>query len=871
MKVKLITILVLAICAVGLVGYISYIGLSNLMTTIEETVTPDHREEDLQEMLFHISEAENSIRIYTITREKNYLHSFYSNIEETENILTELNELSNDDEFFSLHLDSIEQLLQKKTDIQKRLIRLKQDQKRVDVYEEVLTKVQSLERKNAVFDSLEQAVEKAEANLTREIDQKEKEISNVEEQTEEKDKQGFFKRLFGTGKKSEEEAIAEGEEIAEKARQLDTLIAAKDTLSNIIDTLKKEDITKEIQTSLAEIKTREEKIDRELTVAELILTRRDKAIAQKIQEEVVILQNHFSQLDVSQAEEASFFFLKITNLIKIVGSIFSMLFLILVFIVMNDIKVNQRIRKQLEVAKNKAEDLAKAKSDFLSNMSHEIRTPMNAILGFAEQLVQTDMNDQSKKQLNIIQNASRHLLSIINDILDFAKIEAGKIKLEKIAFSIEESAQIVYDTLYKNASDKNLDFSLEIGDNLKNQSVKGDPVRFRQILFNLAGNAIKFTEEGFVKIKIDHDFRHIILQVIDSGIGIDVNSQDLIFNEFDQVSSDTSKKYGGTGLGLAIVKKLVEMQKGSIIVESERDQGTEFRIELPYIPTKKIEKDFLDADQKPDFIFPSETKILIVDDEEYNRMLLESIFSKHHIQHESAKSGNEAIEKFSAGHFDLVLLDLQMNEMDGFETCRRLREEFQAEIPIIAATATSTGEVREKCIASGMDNILLKPIQEKELFDCLHNYLSKITIGFEEEIYEFPAESKPDKKKHNISDNKKDLSQVIDLFQNDKSLALSMTNIYYKNLTNAISEFQKDLNDGKYENLKAFAHKIIPSTRHMGFENLADNLKKLELSISDKIDSENVKEQVSNILTESKEIVKDLEEILNSEKEEVNL
>jgi len=865
LRVKLIVILFLAISAVALVGYVSYIGLNNLMTTLEETVQPDYREEQLQRLLYQISEAENSIRIYTITRESQYLNSYYSNVGKADTLIQSLIEGSTHDTYMAHHLDTISQLLNNKTSIQKRLIRLKQDQKRINVYEEVLAKIQSLERKNAVFDSLEIAVSTAEKNLEKEIQEKEKEIVLGETDTEE-EKPGFFKRIFGSSKKDEQEEPAQGQIREKKVKELDTLLAAKDTLTNIIDTLKKENITQKIEQSLAEIKVREEKLNKELTIAELILTRRDKNIAYKIQHQVDLVQKYFNQQDVGQAEEASYFFGKITDLIKIIGTISSMLFLVLIFVVMNDIAVNQRYRKQLEVAKNKAEELALAKDEFLSNMSHEIRTPMNAILGFAEQLNNAKLSGQNRQQLNIIQNASKHLLSIINDILDYAKIEAGKIKLEKIPISIEENAQIVYDTLYKNASDKNLDFKLEIGQNIKNHYVKSDPVRFRQILFNLAGNAIKFTDRGFVKIFIDHDFRHIIIKVADSGIGIDQDSIHLIFKKFDQASSNTSRKYGGTGLGLAIVKKLIDMQKGLITVKSEKGEGTEFTVKLPYIPTTRAKRSRKEKSRSTEISLPENVKILLVDDEEYNLLLMESVFNKNNINYKSTRSGKEAIEMFKNEHFDLILIDLQMNDLDGFETTRLLREQHKTHIPIIAATASATREIKNKCINAGMNDILIKPILEGDLLNCLKLFLHPDSaLSAKNRKNEKPAAELAEK-----IDNSDNLKAIFTLFQNDKDLAINMTHIYFKNIVTAVSEFKDNIEPANLESIRNIAHRLIPSTRHMGFEKLADQLKCLEQNVVDKVSEEEIKRQAKQIITDSEEIIVRLEKFLESMEEKIN-
>ncbi len=865
MKLKLIAILLLALSAILMVGFVSYFGLSNLMATIEATVKPDYREEKLQDLLYHLSEAENGVRIYTITRDPQYLRSFFSNNLQADSIIQYLRVNSIDNPYLFSAFDSIDQLISKKVNIQNRLVRLKQDQKRIDVYEEVLAKVQSLERKNAVFDSLENTIAETEKKLEREIIIKEQElILSENELTEEK--QGLLKKIFGQGKKAERAQHAQQENVAIKEKELDTLLAVKDTLTNIIDTIRKENITSEVEQSLAEIKGKEEALNKELTIAELILTRRDKQFSNSIHQQVSKMQAYFDEKNASKATEASSFFSNITNLIKIIGTIFSVIFVVMAFIIFKDIKTNQRYRMQLERAKKKAERLAQAKNDFLSNMSHEIRTPMNAILGFAEQLSESPLDEKGKKQLSIIQNASQHLLSIINDILDFAKIEAGKIKLEKIPFYIPDNAQIVYDTLYKSALDKNLQFDLDISDQISEHHVKGDPVRFRQILFNLTGNAIKFTEEGFVKIIIDHDFRHIIIKVLDSGIGIEKENIHLIFKKFDQANQSTSKKYGGTGLGLAIVKKLVEMQRGLITVKSEKGQGTEFTVKLPYIPMDPSEEEKLHQtdDEKVFLSHLHNTRVLLVDDEEYNLLLLESILKKYSIPFVSVSNGSKAVEKFSKSQFDIAFVDLQMEDMDGIELTNVIRTQFNSDIPIIACTASANSETREKCLQAGMNHVLVKPIREKDFIQFIQKNIDQ-NQSQRKVTNDIPPEGSPTNTIHH--ENK--LDEIYRLFQNDKNMAMSMAGIYHKNLLEINAFYKKEAFEALGKT-RALAHKILPSTRHMGFESLAASLKELERQIEENGKSETINDLIKQIERESDDILRQIEEFIDSNNVNVN-
>jgi signal transduction histidine kinase/FixJ family two-component response regulator/CHASE3 domain sensor protein len=859
LRIKLVIMLVLAISAVLIVGYISYHGLRSLMATIEENLEPDSREADLESLLHQISEAESNLRIYAITEESRYLRPYYEHVEKADSLLQVLQNKSINELSITRHLDTIQQTLSKKTGIQNRLIRLNQEQERIDVYEEVLYQFQYLEKKNAMFDSLRSAIERAEQTLEKEILEKEKEIhdqgSDFEADTEVQERKGFFRRLFKSDKKPEQKPSVPIPDTDNKLEELDNLMAAKDTLSQIIDTLKSEDISMEIERTLAEIRIRQENINRELVLVELNLTKRDKAYGYQIQRQAAQIHKIFVELDAAQAREASNFFHKITNQITITGSVFAMLFIILVFIVMNDVKINQKYRKALEEAKNNAEKLALAKEDFLSNMSHEIRTPLNAIIGFAEQMDHSELDTQSRGQLSIIQNASRHLLSIINDILDYAKIEAGKIQLDNIPFSIEEHMRLVYDTLYKSATDKKLEFILDFDQSINGRFTMGDPVRYRQILFNLAGNAIKFTEKGFVKIGVELDNGDLIIKVSDSGPGINNDYLDIIFDKFDQAPTSGSNKHKGTGLGLTIVKKLVEMHTGEITVCSEVNVGTEFIVRLPFTPPDDDLQDTNQVRAVNDFVFTQKMQVLIVDDEEYNRKLIETILDKYAISHKSVNSGKEALALFETEEFDLILMDLRMDDLDGFETTKILREQYHTEIPIIAVTATATGDIRENCLKAGMNDVLIKPISEYDLLKILRHSpdqkAGSLNGNHEAIILERETETAP-----------VDKEALLFLFQNDKAMTLDMTRLYHTSMVSAIAGLQEDMEKKDYEAIRKNVHKIIPSSRHMGFTGFASLLKALELDLINESGNRNVVEKLPKILSEATGVVVRLEKFL---------
>lgn len=400
-----------------------------------------------------------------------------------------------------------------------------------------------------------------------------------------------------------------------------------------------------------------------------------------------------------------------------------------------DITIRQKERAELE--KLKAEQSEKFKQQFLANMSHEIRTPMNSVIGLTNLLMKSKMDQQQTKYLNVIKKSSENLLVIINDILDLSKIEAGKMDFEKIAFSLHDCLDTVYHTMVFKSEEKNLELK-QIIDEKVPEVVIGDPVRLNQILINLAGNAIKFTEKGSVTIQIKELNRHDNISILefsitDTGIGIAQSQLDKIFESFSQASSDTTRKFGGTGLGLTISKQLVELQNGSIYVQSQPGQGTTFSFKIPY-PIGNITDlnkpgsgigDVLGEDLKG-------IRILLVEDNGFNQMVAVDTLNDliPELTVDIAENGIESLEKLRLADYDIILMDIQMPQMDGFEATERIRTDFKSpknQVPIMAMTANVTQEEVEKCFNCGMTAHISKPFDPQELLNKLGQLVLKST------------------------------------------------------------------------------------------------------------------------------------------------
>jgi signal transduction histidine kinase/AmiR/NasT family two-component response regulator len=481
---------------------------------------------------------------------------------------------------------------------------------------------------------------------------------------------------------------------------------------------------------------------------------------------------------------------------------------------------------ELNREKERAEQSERLEQQFLANMSHEIRTPMNAVMGMTNILLQKNPRPDQLKYLESIRHSSQNLLVILNDILDISKIQAGRMELENTDFDLTKTLESVGSTLRFRAEEKGLNFKTECDAAIPPVLV-GDPVRLQQILLNLAGNAVKFTETGSVGIaaqlleKTKTDCR-LRLEVRDTGIGMSPEQVARAFESFRQASTDTTRKYGGTGLGLSISKQLVELFGGRLEVESEPGKGSVFSFSISLKISEKT------AIPKENTAAPAQRaalkglRILIAEDNEYNRVVavetLELMLSD--VKIETAENGKEALEKVKTGAFDLVLMDVNMPEMDGWEATRLIRKlpSPLGEIPVIAFTASVTKAEIDKCENCGMNAVVPKPFKESELLEALYSVVGEMGTNFPK--VEKLSESSP-------------LDFLTELTGGNQTRIRKYVGLYLESAKTSLPKIGTALAANEGENLRRAVHTLKPQLKMMGLSETADLAADIEKQLLD--------------------------------------
>jgi CheY-like chemotaxis protein len=507
----------------------------------------------------------------------------------------------------------------------------------------------------------------------------------------------------------------------------------------------------------------------------------------------------------------------------------------------------------------------KAKQQFLSNMSHEIRTPMNAIIGFTKVLQKTDLSINQKEYLEAIKMSGDTLIVLINDILDLAKVDAGKMTFTQAPFKMSLSISAMLHLFEPKIQEKNLVLIKEYDTKIPKVLI-GDPVRLHQIILNLVSNAVKFTNKGKISIGVhllnDDDEKVTIEFVVsDTGIGIEADKLEQIFENFQQAYSGTSSLYGGTGLGLAIVQKLVELQGGTIQVESKINVGSTFRFNLSFQKTNaEIELE----SEIEELVFKIEgLKILVVEDIVLNQLLMKTMLEDFGFTCDIAGNGKLAIEKLQTDTYDAILMDLQMPEMNGFKATEHIRKIMNSDVPIIALTADVTTVDLTKCKAAGMNDYIAKPVDEKILYSKIVGLVKKIVENNGSPIVPSGETKKP---------KCINLDYLRQRTKSNPELMMQMISLYLEQTPPLIIAMKQSLEDKDWKLLYAAVHKMIPSFSIMGIDSDVEYMaEQVQEYARKQLEPDGIPQMVLQIETVCKQACKELREEFNAIKNNVQV
>jgi signal transduction histidine kinase/DNA-binding NarL/FixJ family response regulator len=557
-----------------------------------------------------------------------------------------------------------------------------------------------------------------------------------------------------------------------------------------------------------------------------------------------------SQQSAEMGKKAKLYDISLLALLVLSGGIVG-------FHILRQFKRQRLLIQELDISEKKASVAAQTKENFLANMSHEIRTPLSGILGFTNLLQKRPLDETSKEFVSSIQRSGENLMTIINDILDLSKIEAGMMRITPGIFSINGLIDSVETLFLERAKEKGLIISSTVDPSIPD-TLTGDATRLTQILVNLIGNAIKFTHHGKIDIEVynkSQTEKNIVLgfKISDTGIGIDKEKLGEVFERFNQGEDSITRNFGGTGLGLSIVKNLVILQDGSIEVSSEPGKGTTFDFYIPYGISEEQLTTITTANTN---YFKDKTntplRVLVVDDNAINQSLMKHLLLQWNINFDIVSNGLEAVEQLVNQTYDLVLMDIQMPKMDGYAATQQIREVLKLDIPIIAMTAHALAGEREKCLSRGMNEYISKPIKEEELFKLIANFglqkteSSKITTETTPATFQYI-----------------DLSYMQSISGGNKSFEQTVTKQFIDNIPPHLEQLSTAYENHDFTTVKLRAHDLKSSVAIMGLlPILEEKLTALERSTEKNTTAQNDLENVKNILNfaldEAKQFLKQL-------------
>jgi len=651
-------------------------------------------------------------------------------------------------------------------------------------------------------------VEKNEEHLVSDTTRIEK------EEPEEKKRKNLWRRIFN--KKSEEELIVDTALID---------IIPTDTIKHSETTSTREAMAN-IEKSIVNISTKRQQLSAVFQKQQLGLINTNSFLVQEIisiinivEQEEMARQNRETRESFITAGQA----IKQLNIIAVIFIFISIMLFILIII---DLSSSNKYRKKLELAHQRAKDETEAKQHFLSNMSHEIRTPLQSIYGYAEQ---AKLNPKKEINISAIYNSASHLLEVVNEVLNYSMVISGKITFDQKSFSPNSELKKVVEGMQPLAKEKNIQLKFEHSFK-KDRNLIGDPLRLRQILFNILGNAVKFTESGSVLIRAHFKTPYLIVEIEDTGIGIAESHLPKLFQKYTQTDPSISRKYGGTGLGLSIAKDMVDMQGGEIQVKSKINEGSIFTIRIPY----SIDNNYTEAKSKEKEEDYLSHEVYFADDDPLILNLCSTILQKQKIPHKIFQMGSDLIKYFKEHPVPVVFLDMRMPDMNGMEICQQLREinPSKEKLKIYALTAEVLPHEKEKILQNGFNDIVNKPFKESKLLNLLRLKES--------------GEQEPEAIETSV---KVDITMLKKIAGDDEEVIQTI-------LTSVIEETEKDLNEieaaikeDDHATVTLIVHRLAGRVGQSGAAQLSMQLREIEIMLGQNDSVESLKEELQGLLS----------------------
>ena len=791
-----IQVILLTICiamAVIVSGYLAYQSLSRIVDTIHKEARPDLKLLLIKDIASDLSLVENNIRLYSLTANSSFLRSYRQAGDSIQRKLKTLSGYSVPGSEEISHIDSISLLANRKL--------------------QVWDKIRALHRsKTDAHNSF--------SNLYSKIDTVIIQPDTIRFKPE--PKKSFFKRLFGKRDTTTKKPV-------------------------IIDKSKEKEIIKKEIAGIEEQITSQAK---HMQSRETDLFKQNIKLTQALNRHIVSLGNSEQQRLENKTQEADALAEKTYRGMAIFTVAAVILLIIILILFFRNLQKNRIYQQVLKQAKAEAESLAKAKEMFVATVSHEMRTPVNAIYGLSGQMLQKTGNGDIANDLKVVHRSAEHLIALVNDTLDFSKIESQKLKIEQIDFLPNEILSEIQ-TLHRDSAQKkgiNLIINNQTSENLV---LRGDPIRLKQVLINLITNAIKFTNQGQVVLTISGEeisqrTYKLHIEVSDTGVGISEKDLKLIFDEFVQLGTDLTQKQRGAGLGLSIVKKLVLLQDGEINVESTPGEGTRFVLMIPYHPgnPENIVKIQPEQIQIPAWF--RNLHFLIVDDEEYNLYLIKNILNKWDVSFTEAFNGQEAVLLAQGTAYDLILMDIRMPVMDGYQAAQQiLQSDWSARI--IALTATTKPEDIQRIEQAGMHAFLQKPFAEAELITIILKLVPEKMSNTDPE----PSKTAPI-----------DMNELNRISGGDNAFLDEMLRIFIRSSEETLIKFRLNMQNPDFSALAEAAHKLAAPANHMQATMLYGHLKRLE-NLAESLTPDEINELIVTIENEIKLINSFLKQKLN--------